>query len=162
MNLKHSTTIPSVSRLSAVAMQPKHRAHLARPTAALLFIVTISIIQLCSCIDPRVLEPAQAVSETDSWLKAQGDCSQFYASRRFIKGEEVALLSAGAPDTSSSSSQAAGITAKGEHDNSSWCPALLWTYTGTGNTMTRMLIEAVSGWYTGSVYTGMHNALGRA
>lgn len=36
----------------------------------------------------------------------------------------------------------------------SYCPALLWTYTGTGNTMTRMLIEAASGFSTGSVYTG--------
>jgi hypothetical protein len=82
----------------------------------------------------------QASSQTDlsqsSWLHQQ-QCQVLYNSRREMTGEEASAVAErlGSP-------------------KQQFCPALLWTYTGTGNTMTRMLIEVASGWYTGSVYTG--------
>ncbi|WIA38282.1 hypothetical protein OEZ86_001622 [Tetradesmus obliquus] len=51
--------------------------------------------------------------------------------------------------------EASTVAARLGASSQSFCPALLWTYTGTGNTMTRMLIEVASGWYTGSVYTDL-------
>lgn len=72
-------------------------------------------------------------TETEVWLQQQGDCTSYYTARKPLTADERQAVQA--------------ITG-------SSCPAVLWTYTGTGNTMTRMLIEVASGWHTGSVYTG--------
>lgn len=131
---------------------PEKRAWSANLAVPLLIIITISILKPARCTDGASRQTLDVSEQTDSWLTNQGDCRQMYASRRFITEQEVTMLSSRASNTSSSQQS------EGQHDgsaaSSSWCPALLWTYTGTGNTMTRMLIEAASGWYTGSVYTG--------
>jgi hypothetical protein len=73
---------------------------------------------------------------TSSWLQ-QEQCQALFKARREMTAEE-----------------ASAVAERTGRSNKQFCPALLWTYTGTGNTMTRMLIEVASGWYTGSVYTG--------
>lgn len=91
-----------------------------------------AIALLLGCTVCCMLLQAQSTEEA-VWLQQQGDCSSYYTTRKPLTADEQKAVQA---NTGSS------------------CPALLWTYTGTGNTMTRMLIEAASGWHTGSVYTG--------
>jgi hypothetical protein len=81
--------------------------------------------------------------QPQSHLQDNKYCQDLYNSRREMTPEEASAVAA---QLGSSTGQ--------------FCPALLWTYTGTGNTMTRMLIEVASGWYTGSVYTGGHLVVG--
>lgn len=93
-----------------------------------------------------------ADTEATSWLSEQGECSRWFKARRTLTPEEQQLVASRTGRSSSSTFRNSSGLDAGRSDR--WCPALLWTYTGTGNTMTRMLIEAASGWYTGSVYTG--------
>lgn len=104
----------------------------------------------CSHITHTILPEAAVNPVITGWSSQETDplpsqCSKWFETRRHMTAEEQQRVS---QQPSWQGSHNASSTDAG------WCPALLWTYTGTGNTMTRMLIEAASGYYTGSVYTG--------
>lgn len=130
--------------------------------ATLAALIALTVLHHLHCAGSAVSAVDRLLSEPADWLSSQGDCSQFFTSRRFITQEEAALIATRTPNNASSSRQRPGwLEPAGDRGSSiasgagsPWCPALLWTYTGTGNTMKRLLIEAASGWHTGSVYTG--------
>jgi hypothetical protein len=128
---------------------------MATTQALLVLGIVLSSISCSQCADAiqadRSHPGLSADTAASSWLIEQGKCSRWFKARRTLTPEEQELAAARTGRSSSSTSQLEPGRSAGK---SSWCPALLWTYTGTGNTMTRMLIEAASGWYTGSVYTG--------
>jgi hypothetical protein len=113
-----------------------------------LLVVMFASVMLCSaCVHALAQQQAQqdlqqllhdtaTIVQPATFLQER-HCQAMYSARREMTPEEAAAV---AVRLGGSSQQ--------------FCPALLWTYTGTGNTMTRMLIEVASGWYTGSVYTG--------
>lgn len=96
---------------------------------------------------PEAAANPQAANLITGWARQQtAQCSKWFETRRHMTAEEQQRVS---QELSRQGSQNTSSTS-----DAGWCPALLWTYTGSANTMTRMLIEAASGWYTGSVYTG--------
>jgi hypothetical protein len=132
--------------------------------ALMVVLGTLLVSISCShCTDvihaDRSFPGLSADTAATSWLEQQGKCSKWFKARRPLTPQEQELAAARTGRSSSSNvSDSAGLNTRQDTGctavQNSWCPALLWTYTGTGNTMTRMLIEAASGWYTGSVYTG--------
>lgn len=96
--------------------------------------------------------------EQAAWWSAQRiTCRDMFSNRRHLtpadqQAATLAIHSHRAAATAAVN-DATSTTASGT-GGTAFCPALLWTFTGTGNTMTRMLVEVASGWFTGSVYTG--------
>jgi hypothetical protein len=138
-------------------------------SSTLVVIAAFSALSVGCCASSLLSGPSTSLPEpgTDSarWGSQQGNCQHWFADRKTLTAADRAtvssLTSINEHSSCSKSAQAIGSCTAGtlSAKSDSWCPALLWTFTGTGNTMTRMLIEAASGWYTGSVYTGMHSGL---
>lgn len=137
--------------------------------AALLLMLAFNLALRMHCTETSGVQHGQRAAtaaagpttDATTWLSEQGDCMAYYNSRRTLTQAEQNVIASRTASHDSSCSKKSGLDGScstGDTPDSSWCPALLWTYTGTGNTMTRMLIEAASGWYTGSVYTGVSTA----